>query len=245
MSADPLRRIRSEQHVGGLVAQIDESLPVWMLGTDVVELPRGFGGGPLTPERLSELRGVLAALSDEPVAVLEAHPRPVSLDRSRGIVADSASPLARGLSAVLKQSSTALASAPKAVASGEALYRMVVPAKFADQVSKGLVRSMLSQGVSGGVRSPLVDATGVVGHASFVPVAGGAAAGGGLVAASGPLILIGIAVGLSAYADFQQQEATRELSRLLKKLDRANLDNERAELAGCSRRHRDRDRAPS
>ncbi|OAI39301.1 hypothetical protein AYO39_00455 [Actinobacteria bacterium SCGC AG-212-D09] len=213
--------------------QINEALPVWTLGSEVVELPPGFDGVALSPERLSELRALLAALSDKPVAVLEAHPRPAGLDRSSGIVVDSVSPLARGLSTVVAESSKALANAPKAVASGEALYRMVVPAKFAERVSQGLVRSMRSRAVSGGVRGQLVGAKGIEGGASFVPVTGAAVAGGGLAAVAGPLILVGITVGLSAYADYRQQQAIRELSTLLKRLDKDNLDRERAELEGC------------
>jgi hypothetical protein len=214
------------------MVKTDESLPVWTLGTDL-ELPSGFSGGSLTSERLSELRATLAGLADNPVATLEAHPRPRDLDRSRGIAVESTSPLARSLSTLVSQSSKVLANAPKEMASGETLYRMVVPASVADQVSKGLVRSMRSQAVKGGIHSALVDASGIQAQASFLPVGGEAVAAGGLVAISGPLILMGIAVGLSAYADYQQQKAIRELLVLLKKLDKHNLDTERAELAGC------------
>jgi exonuclease VII small subunit len=109
---------------------------------------------------------------------------------------------------------------------------MVVPAKVADQFGKGLVRSMPSKAVAGGIRGPMVGKGRIRGGASFVPVTEVVAAGG-LAAAAGPLILMVLVVALGAYADQQQQQAIKELSALLRKLEQHNLDSERAELEGC------------
>src|SRR3546814_13543910 len=99
-----------------------------------------------------ELRTVLAALADHPVATLEVHPLPDRFDRSHGIPLDAASPLAQHLSQLIAQ--TAQGTPVKAAGSGEALYRMVVPAKVADQFATGIVRSTRSSAVPGGVPCP-------------------------------------------------------------------------------------------
>lgn len=62
---------------------------------------------------------------------------------------------------------------------------MVVPAKVASQVSKGLVKPMASKAVSGGVYSALRDSTGIVSKATFVPVAGTGATTGAATAGVG------------------------------------------------------------
>ena len=67
-------------------------VPVWTLATGDVQVPQIAGNGPMTAERLAELRNVLAALADSPIATLEVHPLPDNLDRSRGIPLDAASP---------------------------------------------------------------------------------------------------------------------------------------------------------
>lgn len=134
--------------------------------------------------------------------------------------------------------------------SGEVLYRMVVPAKVAAQVGKGLVKSMPSKAVAGGVYDNLVDAaTNVtVAKATLVPVeraAAGAAstgaagtavgtvAAGGAVTVAAPLVLMAVAVGASAYADQQRQKAIEHITELLEKLHDDRLDQERSELDGC------------
>jgi hypothetical protein len=43
-------------------------VPVWTLATENVRVPAITGDGPITPERLAELRTVLAALADSPIA---------------------------------------------------------------------------------------------------------------------------------------------------------------------------------
>jgi len=150
-------------------------VPVWTLSTgDATVLPDIIDGELMTPRRLTELRSVMAALADSPIATLEAHPLPKGIDRSRGISLDSASPLARHLSQLITQTP---ASALGAAARGEALYRMVVPAKVAEQFNKGLVRSMSAKARGGGIHGALVDASGIAAQARFVPVSVNKAAG--------------------------------------------------------------------
>jgi hypothetical protein len=83
------------------------NVPVWTLATRDVQMPTVIGSGPMTAERLGALRGVLAALADQPIATLEAHPLPDKLDRSRGIPLDAASPLAQHLSQLITESAKA------------------------------------------------------------------------------------------------------------------------------------------
>ena len=52
---------------------IADTVPVWTLATEDTELPAIASGPTMTPERLEGLRGALAALSDVPIATLEAH----------------------------------------------------------------------------------------------------------------------------------------------------------------------------
>lgn len=124
-------------------------VPVWTLATRDVQVPAVIGDGPMTAERLAELRGVLAALADHPIATLEAHPMPDKLDRSRGIPLDAASPLAQHLSQLLTESAKTSATAAKATASGEILCRVVVPAKVAEDFGQGLIRWMEPKGATG------------------------------------------------------------------------------------------------
>lgn len=94
---------------------------------------------------------------------------------------------------------------------------MVIPAKVAAQVSKGLVKPMRSKAVASGIYDNLVDAaTNVsVAKATLVPVetaakgaattgvagaAVGTAAAGGAITVAAPLVLLAVAVGASAYA---------------------------------------------
>ncbi|MEV4673181.1 MULTISPECIES: hypothetical protein [Actinomadura] len=223
-------------------------VPVWTLATGDVRVPTLAGDEPMTAERLAELRGVLAVLVDEPIATLEVHPLPDKLDRSPGIPLDAASPLAQHLSQLITQSAQRSSAAATATASGEGLYRMVVPAKFAAQFGQGIVRPMAAKTVAGGIRGPLVTSTGIVGGATFVPVgkaaAAGAAGGAGTtagVAAAGsvaltvaaPLVLMAVAVGVSAYADSKRQQAIEHITELLEQLQEDNFERERSQLDGC------------
>lgn len=207
-------------------------VPVWTLATRDVSVPAIIGADAMTPARLDELRTVLAAMADAPVATLEAHPVPKDLDRSGGLHLDSASPLAMHLSQLITQTSKS-AQAGVVGAGGEALYRMVVPAKVAAQVGSGLVKPMASKRAAGGVHSALMRSSGIVGQATFVPVTGKAAAGAGALTVAAPLVLMAVAVGVSAHADQQRQQAIKKITRLLEKLHDDALQRERAALNGC------------
>jgi hypothetical protein len=224
-------------------------VPVWTLATGDVRAPAVTLDGPMSAERLTELRGALAAMADQPIATLEVHPLPDKLDRRRGISLDAASPLAQHLSQLITQSARTSPVVAAATDAGEGLYRMVVPAKVAAQFARGIVRPMRSKAVASGIRGPLIGAKGVVEHASFVPVgevaaagaavggaagtAGAAVAGGAALTVAAPLVLMAVAVGVSAYAEQQRQEAIEHITELLEQLHEQNLEDERSELDGC------------
>jgi hypothetical protein len=159
-------------------------VPVWTLATEEVSLPDLFGQGNLTPARLAELRTVLASLAASPIATLEMHPLTDRRPRNGGIALHAASPLATQLSQLVSETAKSAkigipvsAAAPivEMAATGEMLYRMVVPAKVAAQVGKGLVKPMASKSVPGGIYSGIRDGAGIVANAAFVPVVGKAA----------------------------------------------------------------------
>ncbi|MFF5830877.1 hypothetical protein ACFY8H_22745 [Streptomyces bacillaris] len=221
------------------------TVPVWTLATGDVRVPAVAGDGPMTAERLGELRGVLAALADRPIATLEAHPLPDKLDRGRGIALEAASPLAQHLSELVTRTARSSSTAAKATVGGETLYRMVVPAKFAAQFDQGFICSMGSRAIAGGVRGPLVDTTGkIVSGVTFMPVGGaaigGAVGGAGVAAAGGaaltvaaPFVLMAVAVGVSAHADRKRQQAIEHITELLEQLREEKLDDEHSALDGC------------
>ncbi|MGW3248459.1 hypothetical protein [Streptomyces sp. NPDC001070] len=223
-------------------------VPFWTLATGDVRVPAPAGDGPMTAERLAELRGVLAAMADNPIATLEVHPLPDKLDRSRGIPLDAASPLAQHLSQLITQSARTSSAAAKATATGENLYRMVVPAKVAAQFGQGIIRPMASKAAAGGIHSALMNSTGIAANATFVPVGKAAAAGavGGAGATAGvavggsaaltvaaPLVLMAVAVGVSAHADYKRQQAIEHITELLEQLHEQKLEDDHSELDGC------------
>ncbi len=227
-------------------------VPVWILATEAVSVSDLLGTEGLTPARLAELRTVLAALADTPIATLEMHSMPSARDRKGGIPLDVASPLAKQLAQLVAQTAKSAPPQLNMADTGEVLYRMVVPAKVAAQVGKGLVRPMAVKGHSGAIHSALVNSTGIVGQAKFVPVAGTAAAAGtagvatgsaatagvavasaGALTVAAPLVLMAVAVSVSAYAEHQRQEAIERITDLLEQLHEDNLDKERNELDGC------------
>lgn len=129
---------------------------------------------------------------------------------------------------------------------------MVFPAKVAGEVGQGIVRPMRSKGVAGAIRGPLMGAKGVVGQASFVPVggaaaaagasgdagatagaAGGAGAGGTVLTVAAPLVLMAVAVGVSAQAEQQRREAIAHITELLEGLHEEKLNDDRNALDGC------------
>ncbi|MEH0841070.1 hypothetical protein V6U81_01575 [Micromonospora sp. CPCC 205711] len=226
------------------------TVPVWTLATEAVSVPAVLGDEGMTPARLGELRTVLATLADSPIATLEAHPISTRRDRNGGIPLHAASPLAQQLSQLVTQTAKSAPPTLNVAATGDVLYRMVVPAKVAAQFGRGLVRPMAAKAAAGGIRGALVNSTGrIAGAATFVPVAGktavaGAAAGsattaGVAVASAGaltvaaPLVLMAVAVGVSAYADHQRQKAIERITDLLEQLHEDNLERERSELDGC------------
>ncbi|SEE98389.1 hypothetical protein [Streptomyces sp. Ag109_O5-10] len=223
-------------------------VPVWTLATGDVRVPALAGDGSMTAERLAELRGVLAALADAPIATLEVHPLPDKLDRSRGIPLDAASPLAQHLSQFITRSTRSSLTAARATATGENLYRMVVPAKVAAQFGQGVVRSMPSKVAAGSIHSALMNSTGIAANATFVPVgkvaaagavggagatAGAAAAGTAALTVAAPLVLMAVAVGVSAHADRKRQQAIEHITELLEQLHEQKLEEEHSELDGC------------
>jgi hypothetical protein len=221
-------------------------VPVWTLATGDVRVPALTGDEPMTADRLAELRSALAILAAEPIATLEVHPLPSKLDPSRGIPLDAASPLAQHLSQLITQSARSTSVA--ATAAGEGLYRMVVPAKVAAQLGQGIVRPMASKAAAGGIHSALVNSTGIAANATFVPVgraaaagavggagatAGAAVAGSAALTVAAPLVLMAVAVGVSAHADYKRQRAIERITELLERLHEQKLDDERSELDGC------------
>lgn len=242
------RRLNSIDGVGAVTEENKTIVPVWTLATGGVQVPGVSLDEPMTADRLTELRGVLAALADQPIATLEVHAMPEKLDRSRGIALDATSPLAQHLSDLIKHSAGKSSTPAVVSAGGEVLYRMVVPAKVAAQVGQGIVRPMRSKAVAGAIRGPLVGAKGVVGQASFVPIggaagaagaaggagaAGAAVAGGTALTVAAPLVLMAVAVGVSAQAEQQRREAIERITELLEQLHEENLDVERNALDGC------------
>ncbi|AJF68605.1 hypothetical protein [Streptomyces vietnamensis] len=225
------------------------TVPVWTLATADVRMPGLTAGESMTAERLAELRGVLAVLADEPIATLEVHPLPDRIDRGRGIPLDVASPLAQHLSQFITQSARSSLTVARATASGEGLYRMVVPAKVATRFGQGIVRPMVPKRGAGGIFGELVNSTGrITAKARFVPVggaaaagtvggagatAGAAAAGGTALTVAAPLVLMAVAVGVSAHADHKRQQAIERITELLEQLQEEKLDDEHSELDGC------------
>lgn len=215
---------RDSERVGGIMADENpREVQVWALATEEVSVPPFADDGPMTSERLSELRTVLAALANVPVATLEVHPLPAEVDRSGGIALGNTSSLAIHLSDLINQG-------PKAGAgtNAEALYRMVVPAKIAKQFGSGILQPMLSKSVPGGIHGALTNSSGIGGQAAFVKVAGAGVGSGVPIVASG-LITMAVAAGLS----MQIEASRRQITGLLKKQLQAKLDDERNTLDGC------------
>ena len=146
------------------------AVPVWTLSTSTAtKIPTFADDDSLTAARLAELRSALAAFAGSPLVTLEAHALPKELDRSSGIRLDAMSPLAQELAHLVSRTAKSASAVAKVEAAGDVLYRMVVPAKVAAQVGKGLVQPMASKAVAGGVHSAMVGASGIAAQATFVP----------------------------------------------------------------------------
>src|SRR3954453_18860174 len=221
-------------------------VPIWTLSTSEATtlVPAVADQGTLTPERLTELRSALPPFSSAPLVTLEAHPLAKKRDSSAGLPLDAVSPLAQELSRLVAANAKSVPAVAQVAQSSEALYRMVVPAKVAAEVGKGLVKPMSSKAVGGGIHGSLVGAKGIAANATFVPVqpaaagaatgtAAGTVAAGGAMTVAAPLVLLAVAVGASAYADHQRQKAIERIADLLEQLHDDSLDRERNELDGC------------
>jgi hypothetical protein len=221
-------------------------VPIWTLSTSqaTTPVPAVADQGTLTPERLTELRSALATFSSAPLVTLEAHPLPTKRGRSAGLPLDAVSPLAQELSRLVAANAKNVPAVAQVAESSDVLYKMVVPAKVAAQVGKGLVKPMKSKAVADGIHGSLRGANGIVANASFVPVqsatsgvttgtAVGTVATGSMMTVAAPLVLLAVAVGASAYADNQRQKAIERITELLEQLHDDNLERERNELDGC------------
>lgn len=227
----------------------NELVPVWTLTTEAVTVADVLSGEDMTPARLGELRTVMASLADAPIATLEMYPLASKSDRPGGISLGSASPLAQQLAQLVTRTAKSAPATLNVGVSGEVLYRMVVPAKVAAQMGSGLVKPMASKVVAGGIHSALRGSSGIAANATFVPVAGTAATAGaatgsaatagvavasaGALTVAAPLILMAVAVGVSAYADQQRQQAIERITDLLDQLHDDKLEEERSRLGGC------------
>lgn len=225
-------------------------VPVWTIGTEPEKAERASAlieGTPLTPARLDQLRYALSAFADSPIVTLEAHPLPTTSDLSSGMRLEAASPLAQHLADLIARTSKALPTAVSRVdLSGDTLYRMVLPAKVAAQMGTGLVRSMPSNAVAGGIRSAVLGRAGIVAQSSFVPVAAaeggvagvaavgvGAAGVASAMTVAGPLVVAALAVAVSVHAEQQRRQAIERVTELLQGLRQDSLDSERNRLGGC------------
>ncbi|MGW0040048.1 hypothetical protein [Gordonia sp. NPDC003376] len=220
------------------------TVPVWTITTAAADVPAVLGNDALTADRLGRLRDALAALSEVPLTTLEAHPLTEPVDASKGIRLHGVSPLAQQLSTLVSKT-------PKVVTDGgETLYRMDVPGKVFAAMGTGMIKPMASSTVSGGIHSALTNGSKIVGQASFVPVSAGkaatagaatgsattagvAAAGAGALTVAAPLVLMAVAVGVSAYADHQRQQALERITELLEKLVADRLETEKHSLEAC------------
>lgn len=230
-------------------------VPVWTLCTsEATTLVSLADEGALTPERLTELRGALATFSSAPLVTLEAHPVAKRRGRSAGLALDAVSPLAQELSRLVAGHVQSVPAVAQVAESSEVLYRMVVPARVAAQVGKGLVKPMKSKAVAGGVYGNLVDAKGIVANATFIPVksasagaATGAAVGtvaaGSMITVAAPLVLLAVAVGASAHAGPPAAEVDRAHHRAARTAPRRQVGARAQRARRLPRRDRQGHRA--
>ncbi len=196
---------------------------MWTLSAEATDEPPLTTPGAMTPEQLAALRTALAAFADAPIAMLEAHPLPGGIDRSRGFTLGPESPLAEYLSKLISQTAESAAGG-KLGPIGQTLYRMVVPAKVAAEVGGGLVKPLASTAEDRDTHRIPAGASGIARQATFIPAAGSA-----VLTIAAPLMLMTVAVGVSAYVEHQR----RKLTALIDKLRGDLLARERAELNGC------------
>lgn len=104
-------------------------VPVWTLCTSEATtlVPAVADEGALTAERLTELRGALAAFSSAPLVTLEAHPLAKRRGGSAGLQLDAVSPLAQELSRLVAGHAQRVPAVAQVAESSEVLYRMWFP----------------------------------------------------------------------------------------------------------------------
>lgn len=230
-------------------------VPVWALAAEAprsdLDVAHWLDGGPVSADRLAQLRDGLVSILDTSLVTLEAYPLPGGGQSQSGFLVDAANPLAQFFAGLAKSSSVP---SPSASGSAETLYRMVIPSKVAAEMGSGLVRSMPSSAVAGGIHSGILGKAGLVGNATFVPAtiggsagvaASSAAAGGGTAAAvggtagaiavAGLMIVLAIATAASIYAEDQRRQAMDRVTDLLGRVVRAELESERDRLMGATR----------
>lgn len=208
-------------------------VPVWTLATEDVNMPAlvADSDAAITPQRMEALRTALANLAASPIATLEVHPMAGKRERSDGIALGNTSPLAKELTGLIAR--TPVGRVPR----GEALYRMVIPAKIAARVGGGgLVTPMMSKSVPNGIHSALMGSSGIAAQASFVPVVGtgtAVVAGASAITVAAPLIMMALATGLSMRSEVLRQQELSQIKESLEKLHEDRLDDERNALDSC------------
>ena len=217
-------------------------VPVWMIGTESDKLSEEFVPPPtskdgITPERLTQLRDGLAAFMDTPLVSMEAHTLPSDFRSTGGRLLEASSPLARHLADLVRHSQSSLKSVSRTGASGEVLYRMVVPAKVARMLGAGVARSMPSALTTAGIHGGILSTAGLVGQATFVPVGvvASVAGGAGLVTVAPPLVLLAIATAATVHAEKQRRLALRRITSLLGDLKQSQIHETRDALMASSR----------
>lgn len=110
--------------------QDNKLVPVWTLVTEDIDVPDLISDGKLTPERLTDLRTVLASYAESPIATLELHARKPRRDRLEGIVLRADSPLAEHLSQLITGTRGVAKEKSGAFGTSEVLYRLAVPEKL-------------------------------------------------------------------------------------------------------------------
>ena len=198
-----------------------EVVPVWTLATGDMLSPVVAMDGSMTAERLAELRNVLVAFATANRSPRSRYTRyPPRSTFPAVSLSTLQSPLAQHSTQLISKSGGAPPAVVSSVTNGEALYRMVVPAKMAAGFNKGLIRPMKSKGVAGGVCSAFVNSSSdIVGaaHLCFL-VRGDSYCDRGSCSSGrrggrrecGPhsccsTVLMAVAVGASAAAEHQRQ----------------------------------------
>lgn len=228
----------------------DAVVPFWTLsnGSSALEVPDDFYGTSdegLTAERLTRLRRVLAAWSEEAPLILERHPIRGEDVRRGGQPVASASPIMKALGEIVGGGRTATQT-EQAAGTSEVLYRLVVPREIAERLGAGSAHMMKAADGSGAIRGSVVAGNKIITGAKFMPTAAagtastttggaGAAAAGGALIAAGPLLVLLTATAMSVYAEEQRRRALERLHESLDEVKKELLEKERDQLHGATR----------